>query len=131
MILSLFKRQSKELTAFYRAYNEWLEVGAPDEYHYIDNPNGFIPELGLCNALKKFCTKNNISYKIKSLSIEMEFQFFKKGLSTIYPFGEKEYDTSVENTGTLCCHQPKRIQWVKDHLKPEFTGEKEVLNENS
>ena len=50
-ILSLFskKQQSKELTAFYSAYNEWLDSGA---LRFKDNPYGFLPRLGLCYALR-------------------------------------------------------------------------------
>lgn len=118
--LSLFnKKQSKELTAFYRAYNEWLDSGAS---YFKDNPYGFLPRLGLCYALRKYC-ENNSSYKV--LSKEMKSQFIKSGRNKIYPFGEKEYNNSADFGGEPCCYQPERVKWVKDHLKPESTGEKE------
>lgn len=104
------KVQSKELTAFYRTYKAWLDIGAPHMNPYSRfsglcyNTDGFI---GDANALKE----------------ELYEQFLEDGLDDDFPFGKKNYRKCSEtNTQHL---DPLRIKWVEEHLKPKYTGEKE------
>lgn len=102
--------QSKELTYFYRQYKKWLDNGAPDK-------KPFHRSVGLCSSLIDVLTFEEIDL----IDEELKDQFIFCGLSYVYPFGEDNFDIRMgNNTQHL---DPKRIQWVEDHLKPEFTGE--------
>jgi hypothetical protein len=93
--------QSQKLTDFYNAYNNWLNDGAPA--HEL-----FSRETGLCSCI--------IMWLPGYLQIiEMRSQFAAASLSTCYPFNE-EFDDYLADTNKGAHLNPKRIQWVKDHL---------------
>ena len=128
--------QSKELTSFYNAYNEWLEAGAPEHNDYR-----FLRSVGLCSALRKYSSirkwagvfkhvisQENIDIDIdnlmvcdKTISLEMESQFDKANLDTKYPFGEIEFCRGVQHESNYL--DPNRIRWVKAHLTEEVDME--------
>ena len=109
-------RQSKELTAFYNAYNEWLEAGAPEENKY-----GFSGYDGLCCSIVVY-TRTPFS----KIAVEMESQFAGAKLSKTYPFTRSNFIDRYDS-GTLHL-DPNRRRWVKTHLteevKKEFTLQK-------
>lgn len=104
------KVQSKELTAFYRAYKQWLDDGAPDK-------DPFHRCCGLCVSVEDFITE---PFTVEE---ELHYQFKDAGLNPDYPFGEWNYEYRSSNWEQHL--DPLRIKWVEDHLKPEFTGETE------
>lgn len=99
---------SPELLAFYRAYRDWLAVGAPDRAP-------FNRMTGLCSGIHDYASNTNIPLdkKMKMLG-EMEKQFIDAGLNDLHPFDESiekyVYDF-VKHTN------PKRIRWVLEHAK--------------
>lgn len=97
--------QSEELTAFYRAYAEWLDDGAP-------NGQPFFRSFGLCSALDEFLGRTKKKWQIKH---EMLQQFEAAGLHANYPFGYAEYYRRMEK-GTVYL-QSKRVKWVREHAK--------------
>ena len=107
------KVQSKELTAFYRAYKQWLDDGAFDG-------QPFFRSCGLCANVEKFVEEKFPMEKF-SLGREMTRQFQQENLNLNYPFG---YSSFMSASATEEQHlDPLRIKWVEDHLKPEFIGE--------
>ena len=102
------KVQSKELTAFYRAYKQWLDDGAPDS-------EPFYRSCGLCSSVEDVITEPFIVER------ELNCQFKDAELNPEYPFGGANYASRTQNKEQHL--DPLRIKWVEDHLKPEFTGE--------
>ena len=103
----LIMKQSPRLTAFYNAYHDWLEAGAP-----IENSYEFSRHWGLCTSII-FCSNS----KYCASAAEMTRQFKMAGLDKFYPFGENEYETgSSSDTQHL---DKNRIAWVKAHLTNE------------
>jgi len=91
--------QSKELTQFYQEYKAWLDTGAPQ-----DKP--FRRDRGLCNNMDLYMNFDTNVY------IELSDQFSKAGLDNVFPFDECDAYMLDDN-----CHlNPKRIQWVTDHV---------------
>ena len=108
--------QSKELTAFYNAYNDWLEAGAPDKNEY-----SFSRRDGLCFLLYQFFDKvGETCDNACRISKEMKNQFVS-AQSEVYPFGMSNYyERAKNNTQHL---DPIRIRWVKAHLTEEVEKE--------
>ena len=100
-------KQTPELTAFYNAYHDWLEAGAPAKNKY-----GFKRYLGLCSNIK-----DGMNSKYILEECEMKSQFEKAGLCEIYPFGEDAYN--VGNMADAQHLDKNRIAWVKAHLTEE------------
>lgn len=98
-------KQSKELTAFYKAWLEWAENGAVSA--------GFESCWGLCANLEYYLYVND-NYQGNAYD-EMINQFSDAGLDRCYPFGgEAKYDIKLHNSSMHLCTM--RIQWVKDHI---------------
>lgn len=97
--------QSKELTAFYRAYAAWVEAGAPN--------NGiFIRSNGLCS--------NAMCYD-HTVSKEMRNQFAEAGFPIIQGWGYLPFNLGIEDythesDNAIAYLNEKRIKWVRDHL---------------
>lgn len=92
---------SDNLKAFYQAYSEWLDEGAPDGYM-------FDRLSGLCYNL--WCWSDYTD----GLCSEMKQQFRKAGLDTEYPFDEtREAYLECDNMHL----NPRRVAWVKEHAK--------------
>lgn len=93
--------QSKELTAFYDAYLNWLERGAP-------NYDPFKRSLGLCNNLRRW-----MGIVGSAARHEMTTQFKAAGLDESYPFDPTEpYGLDFKHDN------PARIEWVRAHATP-------------
>lgn len=107
-------KQSPELTAFYNAYNDWLEAGAPDENKY-----DFSRSNGLCYNLE-------YGFDGKRREIfEMKEQFKKAGLDTIHPFGKEIF--LAAHAQKVQHLDPNRIKWVKAHLAEEVDEKFELV----
>ena len=96
--------QSKELTQFYQW---WLEESQKDD------PIESVKSYGLCYNLYSYCGIHNLDGYC--LNCEMTNQFRKEGLCGIYPFNS-DNSYSEEVFSDSCHLNPKRVQWVKDHL---------------
>lgn len=97
----------KTLLNFYKAYNQWLSSGAPE-----DKP--FSRKRGLCwNLVYGYAEEGS------NLLEEMIDQFEKAGLNTEYPF-DLDMDMYTSSSKVAIIHKnPKRVKWVKDKLKEE------------
>lgn len=98
------KKQSKELTEFYRDYLAWYDSGCPDgSYSRVD---------GLCMAIEVFSKTHGIAIDKYGHAIEeMQQQFWDAGLRRGFPFESiDEYFRSDDLTTN-----PKRIAWVREH----------------
>lgn len=111
------KTQSQLLKDFYNAYHAWLENGAD-----IGDLN-FYRGVGLCgNLLNYSCNKLDFNIKkdltsFKMAKFELIDQFDNADLDTKYPFNDGNcgpYDREASEDSSYL--NPKRIQWVKDHL---------------
>lgn len=122
--------QSKQLTEFYNAYNDWLEAGAPERVRvvkflpWITKAATFTRYNGLCINLSRWAKSIIKADNITTTALvrEQEALFHDAGLSRYYPFDALDY-ANLSNTsynlrsriGTV--HEcPKRIAWVKAHL---------------
>jgi hypothetical protein len=94
--------QSKGLTEFYNAYNDWVNTGAPE-------CNVFSRSYGLCLNLRVYGDSLN-------LCNEMKAQFVEAELSCDYPFNESENEYFVECDAGEAALNPERIKWVQEHL---------------
>ena len=94
-------RSSSELLAFYRAWLEWAEQGAPADAM-------FDRSAGLCASLKVY------SGNTRRLGEELMVQFYSAGLSTLYPFGELAFDRGRRWRSMHA--DPERVQWVRDRI---------------
>ena len=99
--------QSKELTAFYNAYHNWLLD--PVEY------SPFSKNEGLCSSIRRFACFNE-EHEMKLL-YEIRQQFKKSGLWSVSPFHQNLDYYFQESDAGLCHLNQKRIAWVKAHLK--------------
>lgn len=97
--------QSKELTEFYIALQEWLDHGADSV--------SFHREYGLCDNLAVY---HGIYAKVID---EMKEQFTSENLHRVYPFNEDSTEFDEECETSTCYKNPKRLQWIKDHLPKE------------
>lgn len=99
--------QSELLTSFYRAYQDWINAGAP-------NHKPFRRDKGLCFNLFNFCRDNHLSDT--AVSNEMNRQFKNAGMNYTIPFSK--YSSYHVEVRTSQCHINKeRLTWVKDHLQ--------------
>lgn len=102
---NIVAKQSDELTAFYIAYQFWLDMDAPDSATFTRNE-------GLCgNLLKMYEDFPNK----RSYLNEMTGQFVSKELSHCFPFNQETLDYYAECFNSTCHKNNKRIKWVKDH----------------
>jgi hypothetical protein len=99
--------QSKELTAFYRAYAQWLDRNAP-------NLQPFRRNEGLCRALLTYGTEL-YPERVFHADDEMDRQFEDAGLDVSYPFGKDEY--ALHRSAATMHLDPKRTAWVREHAK--------------
>lgn len=101
--------QSKDLTAFYREYAEWLNKGAPAH-------SPFHKDDGLCFSL--YFSKNTVVTRIRRLKAEMLEQFIAAGLHEKFPFNNGDHDAYLREARGMTMHlNPARTQWVKDHCQ--------------
>lgn len=98
--------QSKQLTQFYQAYSDWLDIGAPDK-------KPFWRMFGLCANLSDMQFRFDI---YDSVDREMQSQFAELGKTYGIPFNEDRVDYYKEKERAECYLNPKRIAWVKSHL---------------
>jgi hypothetical protein len=96
--------QSKELTAFYRW---WLEESQKDD------PIESVKRYGLCSNIYLYCGNYNLNGYC--LFCEMTNQFNKEGPCGLFPFNS-DGSYAAEVFSDSCHLNPKRVQWVKDHL---------------
>lgn len=102
-------KQSKELTAFYKAWLEWAENGAVDSMPFMRG-------IGLCDNMSTFLY-NDVALsnsQVSDFAHEMRQQFRNAELDVHYPFGDSDYTARGWNDTMHLC--PVRIQWVKDHI---------------
>ena len=92
--------QSKNLTAFYKAYADWLAVGAP-------SCEPFSSTVGLCTNIHEF------ELYSRALKEEMILQFKNANLNPEFPFNKNR----DEYLGEDHTKNPKRIAWVIEHSK--------------
>lgn len=114
-------KQSKELTAFYNAYNDWLEAGAPEENEYNFHRHG-----GLCyNIIYIGAIAYGTKKLVGELIPELKEQFEKAHLDKDYPFGRWIYLVARYNDTQHL--DPNRIRWVKSHLTEEVEEKFELI----
>ena len=106
------KVQSKELTAFYRAYKQWLDDG-------VKTNNCFYEKFGIVSNLLSYNIVNKIDLRV---GLEFKIQLINSGLDELNPFGLHLPQYPETNPDSL----EQLIKWIEDHLKPEFTGENNV-----
>ncbi len=99
--------QSKKLTEFYNAYNNWLNAGAP-------NYEPFSRTAGLCYGIMTFSDENCKVARI--LKSEMRKQFDAADLDNCTPFNNDENYYADESDDRSMHLNPKRIEWVRSHL---------------
>lgn len=107
--------QSSALTAFYNAYNDWLEAGAPVRQSSKSSFK-FQRDLGLCTSLRRWAIHNEYVYglAIYDIADEMVMQFQAEHLHDYFPFGATAFEYDMNNETMHTC--PCRIAWVKSHL---------------
>lgn len=94
---------SEQLKAFYKAYAEWLDAGAP-------HSETFDRTCGLCNALEEF---SECDYKLLK---EMQQQFTDAGLNWDFPFDEGWKAYHYDDNKHL---NASRVEWVRKHAEEE------------
>lgn len=106
--------QSELLTQFYKDWLAWVDAGASMKHQTFQRITG------LCGALNFWCLKNKLTTtEYIEIGQVMYEQFKGAGLNAYCPFdnGHGAYFDSADQ-GT--CHEnPKRIQWVRDHVNQE------------
>lgn len=114
----MIPKSTPVLLEFYKA---WLEAAeAPDadsDEHFI-----FRNGMGLCGNLEMWCDEYYDEEDVEANAAYccMKEQFESIGLSSIYPFGEMEYneaayaDTQHKNA--------RRLAWVRNRIK-DMEGE--------
>ena len=90
---------SDELKAFYKAYCEWIDSGAPQR-------NPFCRSAGLCLSLDYFSDGDS------DLAEEMYEQFISHGLNGDYPFDKDSF--SYRNDANKHLNKD-RLLWVRKH----------------
>lgn len=99
-------RQTDLLTQFYRAYAGWLDAGAPEGM-------GFSRYHGLCGALRQW-GRHKVEYP--KLGKELQEQLEARHTSFLHPFHELSSQYNMEADRGACHLNPKRIQWVREHV---------------
>ncbi len=109
--------KSQLLQDFYNAYHNWLENGADIE------DVTFSRGTGLCSNLTSYLS-DWLDFEIqedfttfKKVRLELIQQFHDADLDPQFPFNGGEsvcYDFEAQKD--LSYLNPKRIQWVKEHL---------------
>lgn len=103
-------QQSEVLTAFYRAYLDWVAAGAPDY-----NEHGFSRCVGLCSNLDAYCAEmEDAGYH--GAEDEMEQQFRDAGLNTSFPFESPREYSEAQDTGRMHLNQ-YRLSWVREKVR--------------
>lgn len=100
----------EEIRGFYCAYQEWLDLGAPEW-------KPFYRTAGLCHNLTRYLKlrglqKNN---DIVAIQREMYAQFVEAGLDRLYPFNESRGDYALECKFKKCHVNERRVKWVREH----------------
>lgn len=105
------------LIAFLRAWLDWAEAGAPDSgRHTRHNPCRFEADCGLCANADNYeeLQLDMLPEDCGEVCQNLNDEFAKDGLDTIYPFGKQAYeDRSDEYTQHK--HEP-RLAWVRSKL---------------
>lgn len=97
---------SPELKQFYLALQKWIDDGA------VDN-RVFARSTGICASIVYWNRRNTPFPEHNGIAIEFKKQLADRGLDTVYPWGEIEYDDAMEN-GTMY-EDPKRLAWIAEH----------------
>lgn len=99
--------QSKELTAFYYAYWDWLVAGAPEGQPFYRN-------WGLCKCLSSYYKHDANRFMLND---EMKAQFKNElklcNIENLFPFGYSDFQFRERLSLMHTC--PKRRAWVKEH----------------
>lgn len=100
---------SRHLLAFYQAYSDWLNAGAPQR-------RPFSRRAGLCCNLRVWCRERFPASDGYVLGREMKRQFEAAGLDDELPFNSEKHTYSSE-VYLHCCHEnPHRVQWVANRV---------------
>lgn len=108
----MISKSTPELLQFYK---DWLEAAqAPDadkDDHLI-----FRNGMGLCGNLEMWCEEHygEEDAEANAAYCCMKEQFEEAGLSSIYPFGERDYDVAAFHDTQH--KNPKRLAWVKARI---------------
>lgn len=103
--------QSDLLTAFYRAYLNWIMAGAP-------NFRPFNRRSGLCENLKRFIKDNHLDRAtIWRIEEELYMQFQAARLKVDFPFNSGRRHYLLEAKEARMQENPLRLQWVLDHAQ--------------
>lgn len=104
-------KQSKILTQFYYAWLEWRDAGA--EEHPVFDCNS-----GLCLQLIRYmrAVHPEINKRMYDEMHEIDVQFFEANLCPVMPFNDAELTYLSECFAKTTHLNPKRIQWVRDHV---------------
>ena len=97
------------LKAFYTAYAQWIEAGAPD-----DKP--FSRKYGLCSNLRRHIKDSEGRNALLALEVRdlMDVEFDQAKLDHNYPFGETYFEEARNRT--MHTNQ-RRINWVFDRAE--------------
>lgn len=101
---------SPELKAFYRAYRDWLDAGAP-EFEPFARFDGLCCNISRLYRLEK---PGDMELR-KRLRDELGAQFRAAGLSDTFPFGERSYYLRHDKDSQHL-HKP-RVKWVREHAE--------------
>lgn len=99
---------SEELKAFYIAYRDWLDAGAP-------NYEPFARHDGLCSNIGRLykVEKPGDTTLRRRLRDELSAQFRAARLDSTFPFGERSYHMRHDKDSQHL-HKP-RVKWVREH----------------
>ena len=105
---------SETLQAFYVAYKQWLDDGAPI------NDLAFDREDGLCWCLNMYLMQSDslLNSEKSVIREEMTNQFIEANLDESYPFGPRNVFTRDEINAAMHLNK-KRIAWVNNHQPKE------------
>lgn len=101
----------RTLVLFYQAYFAWLNSGALKGYLF--DYSG-----GLCWQLTVWCDNCRISKQERNQMLDiMRNDFIRAGMHEDFPFNDGLHFAFMRECEQRATHlNPKRIQWVKDHV---------------
>ena len=104
-------KQSIILRQFYQEYLAWVDMGAEEDTLFDRNS-------GLCLQLTRYMREVHpeINKRVPDELHELEKQFFTADLCPVMPFNNEDRSYWSECFAKTCHLNPKRIQWVRDHV---------------
>lgn len=98
------------MDCFYKAYQEWLDAGAPD------GDEVFSRGIGLCGLLKRYCDRKLPEFGLVIVAagkVRLKGHFAVCGMDVVYPFG-RIYTIECDNR--MMHLNTARRKWVKERV---------------